>query len=114
MSNQLIHFSFNFNNFFCLQLCSSNRGSNADQSVAGVSITSKSTSTQAVLANAVVYFEYDQFNLTTKSIQALKGVSELMNRNQKSQFQSKAMLMKEVPEYNLALVKGALSQLQAI
>jgi hypothetical protein len=36
----------------------------ADQSVAGVSVTSKSTATQAVLANAVVYFEYDQFNLT--------------------------------------------------
>ena len=55
----------------------------ADQSVAGVSITSKSTATQAVLANAVVYFEYDQYNLTAKSIQALKGVSELMNRNSK-------------------------------
>ena len=55
----------------------------ADQSVAGVSITSKSTATQAVLANAVVYFEYDQFNLTAKSIQALKGVSDLMKRNSK-------------------------------
>ena len=55
----------------------------ADQSVAGVSISSKSTDTQAVLANAVVYFEYDQFNLTAKSIQALKGVSDLMNRNSK-------------------------------
>ena len=54
-----------------------------DQSVAGVSITSKSTATRAVLANAVVYFEYDQFNLTAKSIQALKGVSELMKRNSK-------------------------------
>ena len=55
----------------------------ADKSVAGVSVKSKSTATQAVLANAVVYFEYDQFNLTAKSIQALKGVAELMNRNQK-------------------------------
>ena len=54
-----------------------------DQSVAGVSITSKSPATQAILANAVVYFEYDQFNLTSKSIQALKGVSELMKRNSK-------------------------------
>ena len=55
----------------------------ADQSVAGVSITSKSTANQAILANAVVYFEYDQFNLTAKSIQALKGVSDLMKRNSK-------------------------------
>ena len=55
----------------------------ADQSVAGVSITSKSPATQAILANAVVYFEYDQFNLTSKSIQALKGVSELMKKNSK-------------------------------
>ena len=55
----------------------------ADQSVTGVSIASKSTATQAVLANAVVYFEYDQYNLTAKSIQALKGVSDLMKRNAK-------------------------------
>ena len=53
----------------------------ADQSVAGVSITSKSTATQAVLANAVVYFEYDRFNLTSKSIQALKGVTWDWNSN---------------------------------
>ena len=55
----------------------------ANQNVAGVSISSKSTATQAVLANAVVYFEYDKFNLTAKSIQALKGVSNLMERNSK-------------------------------
>ena len=55
----------------------------SDQSVAGVSISSKSTSAQAILANAVVYFEYDQFNLTSKSIQALKGVSDLMKKNPK-------------------------------
>ena len=50
-----------------------------------------------MLANAVVYFEYDQSNLTAKSIQALKGVSELMKEIQKLQFQSKVMLMKEEP-----------------
>ena len=55
----------------------------ANQNVAGVSLASKSTATQAVLANAVVYFEYDKFNLTAKSIQALKGVSELMQINPK-------------------------------
>ena len=70
----------------------------ANQSVAGVSISSKSTATQAVLANAVVYFEYDKFNLTAKSIQALKGVNDLMQRNSKLLFQLKVMLMKEEQE----------------
>ena len=32
-----------------------------NQNVAGVSISSKTTATQAVLANAVVYFEYSSF-----------------------------------------------------
>ena len=76
----------------------------ADQSVAGVSITSKSTATQAVLANAVVYFEYDQYNLTAKSIQALKGVSELMNRNSKITISIEGHADERgTREYNLAL-----------
>ena len=76
----------------------------ADQSVAGVSITSKSTATQAVLANAVVYFEYDQFNLTAKSIQALKGVSELMKRNSKIIISIEGHADERgTREYNLAL-----------
>ena len=76
----------------------------ADQSVAGVSITSKSTATQAVLANAVVYFEYDQFNLTSKSIQALKGVDELMKRNAKITISIEGHADERgTREYNLAL-----------
>ena len=76
----------------------------ADQSVAGVSITSKSTATQAVLANAVVYFEYDRFNLTSKSIQALKGVSELMKRNSKITISIEGHADERgTREYNLAL-----------
>ena len=76
----------------------------ADQSVAGVSITSKSTATQAVLANAVVYFEYDQFNLTSKSIQALKGVTELMKRNLKITISIEGHADERgTREYNLAL-----------
>ena len=74
----------------------------ADQSVAGVSITSKST--QAILANAVVYFEYDQFNLTAKSIQALKGVSDLMKRNSKITISIEGHADERgTREYNLAL-----------
>jgi len=76
----------------------------SNQAVAGVTISSKSMATKAVLANAVVYFEYDKFTLTTSSIQALKGVVELMNNN------SKIILSLEghadergTREYNLAL-----------
>ena len=76
----------------------------ADQSVAGVSITSKSIATQAVLANAVVYFDYDKFNLTAKSIQALKGVSELMKRNAKITISIEGHADERgTREYNLAL-----------
>ena len=76
----------------------------AAQSVAGVSITSKSTATKAVLANAVVYFEYDRFNLTSKSIQALKGVSELMKKNSKITISIEGHADERgTREYNLAL-----------
>ena len=76
----------------------------ANQSVAGVSISSKSTATQAVLANAVVYFEYDKFNLTAKSIQALKGVSDLMLRNSKITLSIEGHADERgTREYNLAL-----------
>ena len=76
----------------------------ANQSVAGVSISSKSTATQAVLANAVVYFEYDKFNLTAKSIQALKGVSDLMLRNSKIPLSIEGHADERgTREYNLAL-----------
>ena len=76
----------------------------SDQSVAGVSISSKSTSAQAILANAVVYFEYDQFNLTSKSIQALKGVSDLMKKNPKITISVEGHADERgTREYNLAL-----------
>ena len=76
----------------------------ANQNVAGVSISSKSTATQAVLANAVVYFEYDKFNLTAKSIQALKGVSDLMGRNSKITLSIEGHADERgTREYNLAL-----------
>ena len=75
-----------------------------NQNVAGVSISSKSTATQAVLANAVVYFEYDKFNLTAKSIQALKGVSDLMARNSKITLSIEGHADERgTREYNLAL-----------
>ena len=53
----------------------------SNQSVAGVTLSSKSSSAQAVLANAVVYFEYDEFTLTMKSIQALKEIQKASLEN---------------------------------
>jgi peptidoglycan-associated lipoprotein len=51
-----------------------------------------------------VYFDYDQSNLTAKSIQALKGVSELMNRNSKISLSIEGHADERgTREYNLAL-----------
>jgi peptidoglycan-associated lipoprotein len=76
----------------------------SNQAVAGVTVSSKSTATQAILANAVVYFEYDQFTLTNKSIQALKGVVELMNKNNKITLSLEGHADERgTREYNLAL-----------
>ena len=82
--NKFNHIVFSLAVLVIFSACSSlqvTEESIADQSVSGVSLASKSMSTQAVLANAVVFFEYDEFNLTSKSIQALKGVVELMKKN---------------------------------
>ena len=76
----------------------------SDQSVAGVRVPPKSASTQAVLANATIYFEYDQYNLTSKSIQALKGVVSVMNKNEKITLSIEGHADERgTREYNLAL-----------
>ena len=76
----------------------------SNQAVAGVTISSKSIATKAVLANAVVYFEYDKFTLTTKSIQALKGVVDLMANNPKIILSLEGHADERgTREYNLAL-----------
>ncbi len=105
--NQSINTFFALSLIILISACSSvqiTEEAVSDQSVAGVSITSKSTATQAVLANAVVYFDYDQSNLTAKSIQALKGVSDLMKRNQKITISIEGHADERgTREYNLAL-----------
>ena len=76
----------------------------SNQAVVGVTISSKSMATKAVLANAVVYFEYDKFTLTTKSIQALKGVVDLMSSNPKIVLSLEGHADERgTREYNLAL-----------
>ena len=43
--------------------------------------SSTPTESKAVLANATVYFEFDSFNLSTRSIQALKSITAIMQDN---------------------------------
>ena len=38
--------------------------------------------TKAIFANATVFFEFDSYNLTSKSIQTLKSVVSVMNQNE--------------------------------
>jgi len=76
----------------------------SNQAVAGVTVSSNSPATQAVLANAVIYFEYDKFTLTSKSIQALKGVVTLMRKNPKITLSLEGHADERgTREYNLAL-----------
>jgi len=76
----------------------------SNQAVAGVMVSPKSQATQAVLANAVIYFEYDKFTLTSKSIQALKGVVTLMRKNPKITLSLEGHADERgTREYNLAL-----------
>ena len=67
-----------FLTIFFIASCSSVQKSSetiTDEGVRGVSISSgeRSTSEQAVLANATVYFEYDSYRLSSKSLQTLKS-----------------------------------------
>ena len=76
----------------------------SNQAVAGVMVSPKSQATQAVLANAVIYFEYDKFTLTSKSIQALKGVVTLMRKNPKIMLSLEGHADERgTREYNLAI-----------
>ena len=105
--NKSINTFFAVTILFIFSACSSiqvTEESISNQGVAGVTFSQKSTETKAVLANAVVYFEYDQFTLTSKSIQALKGVVGLMKKNPKITLSLEGHADERgTREYNLAL-----------
>tara|TARA_B100001250_G_scaffold407132_1_gene427388 strand:- start:413 stop:904 length:492 start_codon:yes stop_codon:yes gene_type:complete len=62
------------------------------------------TESKAVFANATVYFEFDKYNLSTRSIQALKGVIELMKENDSIEITIAGHADERgTREYNLAL-----------
>ena len=81
--------------------CSSVRVTNesvVEEGVRGVTISKKTPETQAILANATVYFEYDSSRLTSKSIQTLKGLISVLENNRNLD-----IVLEGHAEYNLAL-----------
>ena len=78
-----------------------------ESSIATVEVSTSETfetKTTAVSTSATVYFDYDKYNLTSRSIQTLRGVISAMNDNES------LMLVVEghadergTREYNLAL-----------
>ena len=62
------------------------------------------TESKALFANATVYFEFDKYNLSTRSIQALKGVIGLMKENDSIEITIAGHADERgTREYNLAL-----------
>ncbi len=62
------------------------------------------TESKALFANATVYFEFDKYNLSTRSIQAIKGVIELMKENDSIEITIAGHADERgTREYNLAL-----------
>jgi len=58
-----------------------------EDSIKSIEVTSNRTTesvpseSRAVVANATVYFEFDKYNLSTRSIQTLQSISDLMLEN---------------------------------
>jgi len=58
-----------------------------EDSIQSIEVTSNRTTesvpseSRAVVANATVYFEFDKYNLSTRSIQTLQSISDLMLEN---------------------------------
>ena len=62
------------------------------------------TESKALFANATVYFEFDKYNLSTRSIQALKSVIGLMKENDSIEITIAGHADERgTREYNLAL-----------
>ena len=87
--------------------CSSVRVTNesvVEEGVRGVTISKKAPETQAILANATVYLEYDSSRLTSKSIQALRGLISVLQNNRSLNIVLEGHADERgTREYNLAL-----------
>ena len=61
-------------------------------------------SSKAIMANAVVYFDFDQYTLSSKSIQTLRSIAQVMEDNKDLEITVSGHADERVTrEYNLAL-----------
>ena len=61
-------------------------------------------SSKAIMANAVVYFDFDQYTLSSKSIQALRSIAQVMEDNKDLEITVSGHADERgTREYNLAL-----------
>ena len=112
ISNKKLRISYSFIGLF-IASCSSVQVTEEavyEDSIQSIEVTSNRaesstpTESKAVLANATVYFEFDSFNLSTRSIQALKSITALMQDNPEIEITIAGHADERgTREYNLAL-----------
>ena len=111
-NNKAQNFLFSFSFMILLSSCSSMNVTEERVYEGGIKTVEASVAevseldyeTKAIFANATVFFEFDSYNLTSKSIQTLKSVVSVMNQNENIKI-TLAGHADERPtrEYNLAL-----------
>ena len=112
ISNKKLRISYSFI-VLCIASCSSVQVTEEavyEDSIQSIEVSSNRaesstpTESKAVLANATVYFEFDSFNLSTRSIQALKSITALMQDNPEIEITIAGHADERgTREYNLAL-----------
>ena len=112
ISNKKLRISYSFIVLF-IASCSSVQVTEEavyEDSIQSIEVTSNRaesstpTESKAVIANATVYFEFDSFNLSTRSIQALKSITALMQDNPEIEITIAGHADERgTREYNLAL-----------
>lgn len=112
ISNKKLRISYSFIGLF-IASCSSVQVTEEavyEDSIQSIEVSSNRaesstpTESKAVLANATVYFEFDSFNLSTRSIQALKSITALMQDNPEIEITIAGHADERgTREYNLAL-----------
>ena len=89
-NNKAQNFLFSFSFMILLSSCSSMNVTEERVYEGGIKTVEASVAevseldyeTKAIFANATVFFEFDSYNLTSKSIQTLKSVVSVMNQNE--------------------------------
>ena len=111
-NNKAQNFLFSFSFMILLSSCSSMNVTEERVYEAGIKTVEASVAevseldyeTKAIFANATVFFEFDSYNLTSKSIQTLKSVVSVMNQNENIKITLAGHADERgTREYNLAL-----------